>query len=60
MGAIAPMGTPPQPKRFGDDAPKSPPHELCYVAVIYGAKRYSKNYECVIMKVKKVHALISA
>ena len=35
------------------DAPKSPPQEFSY-APLYTAKMYSKNYECDIMKVKKV------
>ena len=33
--------------------PKSPPQEFCYVAVVHSQK-YSKNYECVVMKLKKV------
>jgi len=41
-GAIAPMDRPhggtPTAKKLWGDAPKSPPHELCYVAVIRSQK----------------------
>jgi len=48
-GAIAPMA-----QKLWGDAPKSPPQELCYVVVVH-VQRVSKNYEYVIMTVKKVH-----
>jgi len=53
MGAIAP--SPPRPRiKLWGRCPKVAPQEFCDVAVVYISKRYSKNYDCVIMKVKKV------
>ena len=52
MGAIAPTA-----KKLweGRSVGASPPNEFCYIAVVHSqmAHGYSKNYKCVIMKVKR-------
>jgi len=45
---------PPRPKSCEGDGFKSPPQEFCNDAVVHIAKMYIKNYECAIIKVKKV------
>ena len=47
MGALAPHG-----RKFVGAMPPSCPHRS-FMLLLYTAKRYSKNYEFVIMKVKK-------
>jgi len=44
----------PTAKSCGGDAPKSL-HKNFVMSPLYTAKRYSKNQERVIMKLKKVH-----
>jgi len=44
--------SPPQPENCGGDASKSP-HRNFIMSPLNTAKRYSKNYECVIIKVKR-------
>jgi len=49
MGVIAPMA-----KKLWGLCPKVAPTGILLLP-LYAAKRYSKNYKCVIMKVKRVH-----
>ena len=51
MGAIAPTAK----KLWGRCLP-SRPNRNCVMSPLYTAKRYNKNYECVIMKLKKCAA----
>jgi len=52
-------GDRPIAKKLWRRCPQVAPTEMCYAAIVYIAKTYSKHYECVIMKVKK-GVLISA
>jgi len=54
MGAMwAIAHSPPLPESCGA-MPPSRPHRNFLMLPLYTAKKYSKNYECVIIKVKKV------
>jgi len=49
MGAIDPTA-----KKVVAAMPESRPHGCFVMLPLYTAKGYSKNYECVIVKVKKM------
>jgi len=51
MGAMAAIA--PTARKLWERCPKSP-HSNFVMPPLYRAKRYSKNYECVIMKLKMV------